>query len=878
MNQIIQYCNEPATISRLRDSQFIEVNDSFLEVTGYRREEVLGRTALQLGLWPNPETYRVVREKLLEAGAVRRLPVNLRDRSGGIRRCVLSAVVREVSGEQCCISFVDDISDRLRAEEDLARSEGRFRSYVETASDGFTVLDDNGDITFVGHSVERLLGVPAKDVIGRNFRAFVHPDDQAIAERSVDLKDRAAPGETATFRVQRTDQNWIWIEGRGNRMPQSGAVPASTVFTWHDITEKIEQSERLRATEQQLTHIVNHAPIVINEFDNHGVMTMRAGHPVPGEEFGLAAVGKSMFETFAESPAIVRSLTEVLSGRKNKFTVELRGQWFDVWAEPLRRPDGSVRGGMAVSADVTDRVAAEQSLQAEREQFRTLVDNSTDIVVLLGRDGRLLFANPTMEKYAGYNAQDFLDRGGASLINADDLDQVKRSLDAAFANPGTVVNFRFRGRLKNGEARSFQVSGKVMPGRPDQVIVQARDVTAQEVYETELKRARDAAMASARLQSAFVANISHEVRTPLNVILGYLDLLAEHLGEQGDATQDEYIETAARAGQRLAETISNVLDYSRVEAGLFESRLKPMLLADFVASRVEQFRSTCLHKGLELRFIDEAAQATVLADEYCVSVILRNLLDNAVKFTEAGAITVRQFRTDSEVCIEIQDTGVGMETEFLARVFAPFVQEDAGFTRNFEGSGLGLALTKRMLDFCNARITARSEKGWGSVFTLSFPMAAATRASQPQAEIEAQLPGRPQLLVVEDDAPTQKMMRVLLEEFYDVRIAADLEDVKKILRRADPPLAAVLMDISLRGAHDGLHITRFLRTSELFGNLPIVAVTAHASSEHRRLALEAGCDLVLTKPILREQILTSLEQASRTRSSGIPLPRAKAAG
>ena len=204
----------------------------------------------------------------------------------------------------------------------------------------------------------------------------------------------------------------------------------------HDITETIEQSERLRATEQQLNHIVNHAPVVINQFDRNGIMTMRLGKPVPGEEFGVAALGKSMFQTFAESPEIVQSLADVLSGKTVNFTVQLRSQWFDVWAEPLRGTDGSIEGGMSVSAEVTNRVAAEHNLAAEREQFRTLVDNSTDIIVLMAADGRILFANPALQKCTGYTATEFIDSGGFALIKSADLDEVKRSLRAAFASTG----------------------------------------------------------------------------------------------------------------------------------------------------------------------------------------------------------------------------------------------------------------------------------------------------------------------------------------------------------------------------------------------------------------------------------------------------------
>ena len=290
-----------------------------------------------------------------------------------------------------------------------------------------------------------------------------------------------------------------------------------------------------------------------------------------------------------------------------------------------------------------------------------------------------------------------------------------------------------------------------------------------------------------------------------------------------------------------------------------------MRLAGFVAPLVEQFRAAGAHKRIELRFLDESNDAVVLADEYCLSVAVRNLLDNAVKFTESGAITIRQFRAGSEVGLEIKDTGVGMEAVFLSKLFEPFMQEDTGFTRNFEGSGLGLALTRRLLEACEGRIAVRSEKGVGSVFTVYLPTSVAVNGNLRNQGNRSARACPPVLLLVEDDPSTQKMMRVLLHDLYTVRVAADLAEVKKEIAGSDPPISAVLMDISLRGSESGLDITRFLRATEVGRKLSIVALTAHTSPEHHRMAIEAGCDAVLTKPVVRDQILEALAKAASGR-------------
>ena len=262
--------------------------------------------------------------------------------------------------------------------------------------------------------------------------------------------------------------------------------------------------------------------------------------------------------------------------------------------------------------------------------------------------------------------------------------------------------------------------GKVLPGQPDRLIIQERDATEQELYEIELANARDAALESSRLKSAFLANMSHEIRTPLNVVLGYIDVIGDHLAEIGDDSQKECMEAATRAGSHLIQTINGILDYSKIEAGGFECKPELLHIADLVMHQVDYFQSLANRKGLDIRFMDEAPGACIMADEYCVSHALQNLIGNAIKFTERGWVEVRQFRHQGELCIEVRDSGVGIDAKFLAKLFQPFVQEDSGFSRKFEGTGLGLALTKRFLEANHARISVESKKGAGATFRIRF--------------------------------------------------------------------------------------------------------------------------------------------------------------
>jgi PAS domain S-box-containing protein len=486
---------------------------------------------------------------------------------------------------------------------------------------------------------------------------------------------------------------------------------------------------------------------------------------------------------------------------------------------------------------------------------------------MLSCEGTLLFVSPSVEKLTGYKVEEVAGRNAFELIHPDDVPSAMKAAEAAFASPGSIFSLRFRIRRKNGELRSFEARGKVLPGQPDRMLIEERDITEQERYEVELAGARDAALESSRLKGAFLANMSHEIRTPLNVILGYVDIFGDHLAEIGDDTQQESLEAVARAGKRLIQTINGILDYSKIEAGRFECKPELLRLSDLVARQVDDFRALANRKGIDISFVDETPVARIMADEYCVSAAVQNLIGNAIKFTERGWVEVRQFRHKGELCLEVRDTGVGIDAKFLPKLFQPFIQEDSGFSRKFEGSGLGLALSKRFLEANHARISVQSEKGAGTAFTIHFSTPCEFRNRKPGHSMADAQPRLPRLLLVEDDPDTQAMMRTLLHNAFDLRVAVSSDAVRNIIAE-DLTIEGVLMDISLKGGQDGLQITRFLRSQVRFLATPIIAVTAHASVEHQRMALEAGCDAVLTKPVKRSQILSALAEARRTRLGG----------
>ncbi|MGH7823359.1 MAG: ATP-binding response regulator, partial [Candidatus Binatia bacterium] len=385
----------------------------------------------------------------------------------------------------------------------------------------------------------------------------------------------------------------------------------------------------------------------------------------------------------------------------------------------------------------------------------------------------------------------------------------------------------------------------------------------------ELEIARHHAEEATQAKGEFLANMSHEIRTPLNIILGYNAIIAERFPPE--SPERSLLDGIDRASNRLMETIHGILDLSKIETGTFRVSRVAIDLPALLRKQADDFEILAREKGLRLSCEVEEPEAAILFDEYCLSNSLMNLVQNAVKFTEKGSVSLRLFRDgDFTLCLEVRDTGIGIDPAYLPRIFAPFSQEEVGYTRRFEGSGLGLALTKNYLELNDAELVVKSEKGKGSAFTIRFSKGSelwltddgASGSVVPTNGHSFDEPGRrpkPVVLVVEDDPDTLLYMKTLLQSRYEIVTAPTGAEVRRQMEERDGEIRMVLMDLSLRGEEDGLMITTHLRSLDRWKDVPIVAVTAHAFPDDRLRALAAGCNGYLSKPFEHNQLLMMMD-------------------
>ncbi len=401
------------------------------------------------------------------------------------------------------------------------------------------------------------------------------------------------------------------------------------------------------------------------------------------------------------------------------------------------------------------------------------------------------------------------------------------------------------------------------------VLVNIRDISARKRDELELAHAHDAALESSRLKSAFLANISHEFRTPLNIIVGYNDLIAEHLAEIRDSSQAESVDAVTRACNRLLQMLNAVLDYSKLESRSFQVDRLLVRPVSLIRRLIAELMPQVAKKGLSLAFEFDDEAVTVAFDEYCLTQALHNLLENAVKFTERGSVTVRLYRDAGEaLCVHVADTGIGIDEAFQAHLLEAFSQEDNGISRRFEGAGLGLALTRRYLELNGASLTVSSAKGEGSTFTIHFEQSAPALASatgvsvqrpNPPSAPSVQPPHLPMVMMLEADLDNQILMRAMMKNHYRMMTAASPVEMRRQIELFAGTIDIILMDLGLSGIENGLALTRSLRGLERFHTTPIVALTAHAMTISRAQALAAGCDDFMVMPVDRTRLFAAIE-------------------
>jgi PAS domain S-box-containing protein len=408
-----------------------------------------------------------------------------------------------------------------------------------------------------------------------------------------------------------------------------------------------------------------------------------------------------------------------------------------------------------------------------------------------------------------------------------------------------------------------------------------RDITRQKEVEGALVRAKNAAVAASRAKLEFLAKISHDIRTPLNAILGAADLLAH---TPLNAEQSEYVALFQRNCRRLVSLINDFLDFSKIEAGMVKVDKVPFRVRETADEAVATFRDTAFRKGVQIyAAVAPGVPDWVLGDPARVQQVLVNLLSNALKFTQAGHVGLDVRAEGGLLHFEVSDTGGGVRLEDQERIFAAFTQLPNQNTGGAPGSGLGLTICKELLDLMGGKIGVTSEPGRGSRFYFDLPLPAVEtlpagycRAAEPPAVQWPKDRGAVRILIADDAADNRMLLAAFLRDVpVQVRFAVDGRQAVDAVR-AGESFDLILMDIDMPDI-DGYQATAAIRDWEhgrSAGATPIVALSAHAMQDAVQASLEAGCAAHVAKPVDRNTLLNAILSHARNTPSARPVPAA----
>lgn len=512
------------------------------------------------------------------------------------------------------------------------------------------------------------------------------------------------------------------------------------------------------------------------------------------------------------------------------------------------------------------RAAAEQAAEAvldSEARYRAMADASLDMIARMGIDGTIRFVSPSAESIMGYAPEELIGTRTLDYTHPDDIDGVKgffRDLlaEGPNAQPRPYV---FRARRQDGRYIWLEGIPRILhdaDGRPIEIQDSARDVTERKRLEAALAKARQDAEAATAAKSEFLANMSHELRTPLNSIVGFSHLLAQSPAlSPGDR---RYAELTARSGQDLLRLVNDLLDFSSLEAGALTLNAQPFDLPRLIDRSVESFRLEAERKGLALNVsIDHDAARVWVGDETRISQILLNLIGNACKFTETGGvdISVRALSRGEEgpmLRFEVRDTGIGIPAEKTEDVFARFTQADASIVRHYGGSGLGLSISKHLVELMSGEIGVDTSEGKGSLFWFVLPLAPAGSADNTEAaQLSTPGAGRACRILIADDADLNRELAeaLLAGDNHVIDFALDGEEAVRRVQQGGYDI--VFMDVQMPRMC-GRDATRAIRALGGFTDLPIVAMTAQALPEQIAECFAAGMNDYIAKPLAPESL------------------------
>ena len=540
---------------------------------------------------------------------------------------------------------------------------------------------------------------------------------------------------------------------------------------------------------------------------------------------------------------------EFINKIKGVFPVELR-------TFLIKDSNGNPSGLWSIVRNITERKHFEDQLKI----FQMATEQSPASIAIINLDGKIEYVNAVYSKMTGYTLTEAIGKSFKVLGLGLKKDLEYKELLAILLQ-GSEWKGEYLNTRKNGELyweSTFISAIKNKAGTIAHLLAVQQDITERKAYELNLMQAKEKAEEINRLKSNFLANMSHELRTPLTGMLSFSELLSEEL----EGRQKEYVTMINKSSQRLLRTLNTLLNYSVIESEKLECNKNQFSILGLIKEEIQLFEASAKQNKLYLNFEANCPDFQMVSDEKLCKEILDNLLQNAIRFTHSGGISVKLDKAEDTIVIKVIDTGIGIPKDKLDIIWEEFRQVSEGKGRNFDGTGLGLTIVKKYVEVLEGAINIESELGKGSTFTVKIPLSKEIEIN-PIAEKneitnqiviqENKAVNKFKILLVEDDSLNSFAIERMLIKNYEIKTVDNAADAIKACLTAK--YDAILMDINLKSGKSGVEATKEIRTNKNYKNTPIIAMTAYALSEDKKEFIESGCSHYISKPFTKDSIL-----------------------
>ncbi len=789
----------------------------------------------------------------------------------------------EISSELLVRTLVYSI-ERRRNRQSLVAKETLYRDLFENTLDGLAVhqVRNVGDeLAFdarfltVNDAFLKHIGKTREEVVGRSLWSVSM--DLATVCRPVfrDVALNGGSGRTE-FYLGSLEKTFEVSAFRNS--------PDQVTATFHDVTEKLRDAQEINEQRQLLEKVEGSALMgswrrnlkTNQELWSRGMfrifeLPVEGGAPPFAEQRKLFEEGEFEKLSAVLNGAIQHGRPFLIDVRRRSAGGEIR--WLEAHGIPSRDQTGEVSEILGFVRDVS----AEREAESQVRLLATVARTTDNLVVITDSARKIMWVNDAFERVSGYGLAEIRGRYPRDLLNGPETDLAAvESMEQRLAR-GERVNLELANYSRDERLYWVDLTVEALrdeSGRIQNFVSVGADVTERRKVEDDLRKAKNRADSANRAKSQFVANMSHEIRTPLNAILGMSELVRS---DPTSAEAQEYLETISASGDTLLELISAILHFSQIESGRVELRDKDVMLAELIDECMRLEKHAAEERKLQFSSrVDSQVPAGIRGDQARLRQILINLVNNAIKFTTVGEVTVsvgpgRGLIDGPALRFAVVDTGMGIAECDQEKIFESFHQVDVSDSREFGGAGLGLAICRRLVELMGGRIAVRSEIGEGSEFYFEIPLVEAsadgTRTAVERVGLDEGLAHKCplQILVVEDCMINQRLIVAVLRKMgYRPDLVGDGAQALTAARARHYDV--ILMDLQMP-VMSGLDATREIladsRTNAAAHCPQIIALTANAQEEERERCLGIGMVEFLTKPLRNTDLALALGASYR---------------